>query len=373
MALARIISRSHACSQELALDLLARGYAVEIVSPDAIPDNLADLELRVDSTRVDRLTASVEVHNGERKASLEFLHHLKKPLADFERRTPAGTIAASAVQDRAVPGSEQPLNFSTEPGIEDVKQLEETQPSEAETKSAAVASLRCPAVNRPRLGPFELVSKTGARQIVLPDSSPLPMEAPPGYFAVEEPTIALPTVAQPRQATRRRTRSAGWFWRAAVTFAFVVLVAFVVGFGMHRAGKLADQNLGPAPAEKVAAASADLGLVSTFGPQKDAENISASASAPAATPPAVKSERTFGKRPKGLRRAEVAAGAAQRSTGNSLIARDTVVYLDERYKPASIAKSADHSARRHPRSRKHGGVVSASTVTYLNKPTPTTK
>ena len=48
MALARIITRSHTCSRELALDLLARGYAVEIVSPDEIPENLADLELRVE-------------------------------------------------------------------------------------------------------------------------------------------------------------------------------------------------------------------------------------------------------------------------------------------------------------------------------------
>ncbi len=49
MALARIITRSNARSRELALDLLARGYAVEIISPDKIPDNIADLELRVDA------------------------------------------------------------------------------------------------------------------------------------------------------------------------------------------------------------------------------------------------------------------------------------------------------------------------------------
>ena len=49
MALARIITRSNAWSRELEFDLLARGYAVEIVSPDKIPDNIADLELRVDA------------------------------------------------------------------------------------------------------------------------------------------------------------------------------------------------------------------------------------------------------------------------------------------------------------------------------------
>jgi hypothetical protein len=77
MALARIITRSHSCSRELALDLIARGYAVEIVSPDSIPDNLADLELRVEEDHGNQLVASVRAHNGDRSASLEFVHHLQ--------------------------------------------------------------------------------------------------------------------------------------------------------------------------------------------------------------------------------------------------------------------------------------------------------
>jgi hypothetical protein len=88
MALARIITRSQACSRELAIDLLARGYAVEIVSPDSIPDNIADLELRVDTVLGNQLVASVEAHDGERSASLDFLHHLKAPMVDFMRRPP---------------------------------------------------------------------------------------------------------------------------------------------------------------------------------------------------------------------------------------------------------------------------------------------
>src|SRR5260370_20275708 len=105
MALARIITRSHAGSRELALDLLARGYAVEIVSPDKIPENIADLELRIDTGLADRLTATVEAHDGERSASLEFVHYLKAPMVDFIRRplespdvvrlseAPAGVVA----------------------------------------------------------------------------------------------------------------------------------------------------------------------------------------------------------------------------------------------------------------------------------------
>src|ERR1035437_230291 len=112
MALARIITRSHACSRELALDLLARGYVVEIVSPDKIPDNIADLELRVDAGPGDRLTATVEAHDGERSASLEFLHYLKAPMVDFIRRPPDAP--------EVVRFSEQPVRFNAAPSIESV-------------------------------------------------------------------------------------------------------------------------------------------------------------------------------------------------------------------------------------------------------------
>ena len=113
MALARIITRSEVCSRELALDLLARGYAVEIVSPDKVPDNIADLELRVHTGRGDQLIANVEAHDGERTASLEFVHHLKAPVADFMRRPPE--------LGDAVHFSGEPVGFNAEPGTEDME------------------------------------------------------------------------------------------------------------------------------------------------------------------------------------------------------------------------------------------------------------
>ena len=82
MALARIITRSDTCSRELAFDLLGRGYAVEIVTPDSIPSHRADLELRVETGAGDRLTASVIARDGERSASLEFVRELKTPILD---------------------------------------------------------------------------------------------------------------------------------------------------------------------------------------------------------------------------------------------------------------------------------------------------
>jgi hypothetical protein len=348
MALARIITRSHPCSRELALDLLARGYAVEVVSPDSIPDNIADLELRVDAGPGDQLIASVEAHDGGRSASLEFVHHLKSPMVDFIRRPPE--------LGQMVYFPEQPVSFNAEPGIEDVQ-----LPAEAPQLAPKAVS---PAAEIP-LDPEE-----GARLISPPDPLPsLPAE-PPSHVAVGAPTIARPiaqpivqpTIVQPTRVrpvreSQQRGRSAGWFWRAALIFASVVLLALVVGFGMRRAGNASAPSSGAVPAEKVAAVS----------------------------PPAIKSEGNSDRAPKESPVMRTAAAAARTSTastgagisrrhGDDLIARDTVTYFDKRTfdKPAPKAKPTKRFAGRHRRSRKHGdGGIAANTVTYLNnKPAP---
>jgi hypothetical protein len=62
--------------------------------------------------------------------------------------------------------------------------------------------------------------------------------------------------------------------------------------------------------------------------------------------------------------------------GDDLIARNTVTYLDKRFEPrpvkksASKVKTAKSPARRRPSLRKHGGVIAANEVTYLHKPSP---
>src|SRR5580658_5463506 len=136
MALARIITRSHACSRELALDLLERGYAVEIVSPDSIPDNIADLELRVEAGPGDQLIASVEAHDGARPASLEFVHHLKSPMVDFIRRPPEAAEALHFL--------EEPVSFNAEPTIEDVEMPAENWEPLPEVVSRAAEPRRDP-------------------------------------------------------------------------------------------------------------------------------------------------------------------------------------------------------------------------------------
>src|SRR5258708_15088030 len=171
MALARIITRSQASSRELALDLLARGYAVEIVSPDAIPDNIADLELRVDAGPGDQLIASVEARDGEHSASLEFVHLLKSPMGDFIRRPPEPR--------ESVDFSEEPVRFNAEPSVEEVELLAAAPQLAAKTVSPA-AILRHPGFD----------PKTSARLISPPEPLPsLPVE-PPSHFAAEASTIA---------------------------------------------------------------------------------------------------------------------------------------------------------------------------------------
>lgn len=77
MASARIISHSPQCWRELAFDLLTRGYTVELVSPDKISDNAADLELRVGP---DGVVADIADRDGARPNSLDFVRQLRAPM-----------------------------------------------------------------------------------------------------------------------------------------------------------------------------------------------------------------------------------------------------------------------------------------------------
>jgi len=339
MALARIITRSQACSRELALDLLARGYAVEIVSPDAIPDNLADLELQVDTAPGDRSIANAGAHDGEGSAALEFLHHLKAPMRDFIRRPPQPRAALHF--------SEVPVSFDAEPSIEDLQ-----SPAEVPQLATRVVSPAAEILVDAKLDP-KLEPKEGAR-----------------------PAVPLVT----------RDRAAGWRWRAALTFAIVLLLALVLAFGMRRTNKAAAP--GVVLVEKVAAAPTDVDLLSAAGSEKgsgeDPRQLPAVTVSTAALKPEGNSLRAPQELPvanAGVATASAATASATTATNGAsishrrdddLIAPDTVTYFDKRFDPtASKAEPANQFAR-GPSSRKHdGGVIAAHTVTYLDKkPTP---
>jgi hypothetical protein len=373
MALARIITRSRPCSRQLAFDLLARGYAVEIVSPDSIPDNLADLELRVEEDPGNQLVASVEARNGERSASLEFVHYLKAPMPDFIRRPPPEP-------HKEVHFPEPPVSFNAEQSDEDVE-LPADAPQQVSTAVSPTAKILDDSKLDPELSPEE-----GLGLILQPDPLLSLAVDPPGHDAVEVSTMARPMIAKQiiakpmivkpviaklmiaKLAIARTVREwewrdipAGWsFWRIALTVASAVLLALVLGFGMRRTGRAS-------AARNSAAATTDMNLLNATGHNKDAGKNPVS-------PPANKSEQNSNYRPKEAQVAKAAAATANggavvpRRHGDDLIARDTVTYFHQRTfdEAASRAKASHPSATLQPSSRKLDGVIAANTVTNSN-------
>lgn len=345
MALARIISRSPQCSRELALDLLTRGYAVEIVSPDAIPDNFADLELRVEADASNLLTANVAARAGEHSASLDFVHHLKSPMVDFVRRPP------ETGQPSYFPDS--PVSFNAE-GLMDTIELPPAVPERA---------------LRPADQPLTLVpdSEAGTQRITPPEQDLPPVQEPEEehirtgitiiiHRSRSKPKLKLKVKPKPANASR------GWFLRTAVGFAAVVVLAMVLGRGVRRDGGTSLAQSSAIESPKIAAAeeanmfavrepqrpsaSPATGTTASGSPEKRAE-VSTSPAPP--KPQSVPSKT----------RTEASAGKT-----DDLSTTNSVVYRDK--PPAQVAKN--NSARPHKsRRRHHDGLVAADTVTYLDR------
>lgn len=329
MSLARIISRSHQCSRELALDLLARGYAVEIVSPDAIPDNFADLELRVEADASNELTATVEVREGAHATSLDFIHHLKASMGDFVRRPPETS------QTAYFPA--QPVSFNAEQGVtEDVELPSENwRPPEA----------ACPSLEVP---PH---SEESACLITPPEQLPPPTKEQEKH-ARRGVTIIIHR-SKPKQTGTPRSR--GWFWRAVMTWAAVMVLALVLGRGIRRGGT-ASVNHGSqnGPAKTTVP---DANLLTNPAPEH--------AAAPVAVPtPAGKSEAKPAPVSKEAVTPRVVAkfrnSRAPRSgrTGDDLVAHDTVTYSE---RPASVVRGKDPARRRASSHKQSESVAPADT------------
>jgi len=385
MALARIITRSQWCSRELALDLIARGYVVEIVSPDSIPDNLADLELRVEEDPGNQLVASVEAHNGDRSASLEFVHHLKAPMVDFIRRSPE--------PHEAVHSPEKPARFNGDQNGEVVE-----PPAEAPQLAPETASPAAEILHDAELVP-ELNRDDGACLVLPPHQSPSPPVEPPGHVAavvstmarpmiskpmiakpmIAKPTIAKPTIAKPTIAPsvrewEWRDRPAGWpSWGTALTVVSAVLLALVLSYGVRRTNKSSAESSGP---REKASPSTGVSSSSAANPEKGPGKVSALA----VSPPAIESEQNSDQTPKESHVATAGAASAgsgakvSRGQGDELIAPDIVTYFNLNIfdEPASRAETSQRSAGRYPGSRTQsdGGVIAANTVTLNDKPAP---
>jgi hypothetical protein len=331
MALARIISRSHQCSRELALDLLARGYAVEIVSPDAIPDNLADLELRVEADAANELTATVEARDGTHAASLDFVHHLKAPMRDFVRRPPETSEAAYFLA--------QPVSFNTEQGVAYDVEL----PSE---------NWRAPEPARPKLEILPAPEES-ARLVALPEQLP-PLTKEPAKHVRRGVSITIHR-SNTKSEQNRMTRSGGWLWRAVMTFAAVIVVALVLGRGIRRGDAVSvpqDSQNGPGKT----ATAPDANLLTNAEPEHEAAPVAVpTAAGKLEAKPAPISKEPVTPRGAKFRKSQV---ARSRRRGDDLVAPDTVIYLD---RPASVAPVRDPSRRRTSSHKQSGGVAPADT------------
>lgn len=390
MALARIITRSQPCSRQLALDLIARGYAVEIVSPDSIPDNLADLELRVEEDPGNQLVASVEAHNGDRSASLEFVHYLKAPIPDFIRRPPPEPHKPEPHKEVHFP--EPPVSFNAEKSAEDVELVADAPQLAPEPAPETVS----PAVKVLRESKLDPESKPdpdrgdGTRLILPPGTSPTPTADRANHIASAS---SVPAPSMPRPAKYRPTTTAPMtalpgdvrpLWKPQpsdqfpgsfrnVAVAMALMLALVFGFGTRPNNKATARGSGAAAAS-IAKASMVPEKTSVTGqeptaatkpevhPNNGPKELSVAkddndpiAKAPTAKAPTEVSTKT------------VETGVSS-GHGDGLIARDTVTYLDKGAfdQAASKAKVAQSSTLPQPISRKHEGVIAENSVTVLN-------
>jgi len=354
------------------MDLLGRGYAVEIVSPDSVPDNLADLELRVEEDPGNQLVASVEAHNGEHTASLEFLHYLKAPMPDFVRRPPE-------LHEEA---PEKPVSFHVEHCAEDVELPANAPQLAPETVSPAAKVLRDSKLDpEPKPDPDP---EDGTRLILPPDTSPTPTTGRANHIAsassvtapsmprpatsrpiTTAPTAALPEDVRPLSKPRPSDQFPESFRNVAVAMA--LMLALVFGFGTRPSNKataVSAASIANASVVREKTSGKHQGPPAATKPEGHPNDVSKESSVAKVDAPRAKapSEALTGVPTK-----TVETGVSSRH-GYGLIARDTVTYLDKGAfdQAASRAKVSQSSTLPQPISRKHDGVIAENSVTVLN-------
>jgi hypothetical protein len=369
MALARIITRSEVCSRALALDLLGRGYSVEIVTPDSIPANTADLELRVEAALGDRLTASVIARDGDRSSTLEFVRNLKTSAAD---------LAPLLAKDSTL------MPLAAEPAAEVARpKLGALLPAPTASLPAVALLGDAPSHSSP-IGSI-LDREVSAPPISTPALLPFLAEKPPAVFASASSMIAPPPSQQPPSPVfvsagtdlseklpqtvcdESSTRTPNLLRSATVVLTILaLLIVMVFGMSVLRSGKTSAASTAAPAADNVVPSSAVPSNNRTSNhatPHAHASKVGASASVKSARVAEPSSRKKISN---SIVKASITNGkVVHRPVRNEdVIARDTVTYLDRSLEKASAAQSAKHPAAPH---REHGnGVVAANAVTYLN-------
>jgi hypothetical protein len=197
-----------------------------------------------------------------------------------------------------------------------------------------------------------------------------------------------PPTLWPGRQSQRSNRPDRSFKRDAMIFASVLLLALVLGYGIRRSdsAKASAGKSGAAQAgknETVAAASTSTS-VNVSRPENSGKVTEKDAMKPAIAPAAQHSQANSNqlptqsqpeKPPAAVARTSIAATPAKlsRNHDEGLIARDTVTYLDQRFKPNPKPKATKTLAHRKPGAHNRGGIVAANSVVYLNNtPAPKT-
>jgi hypothetical protein len=383
MALARIVTRSEACSRELAIDLLGRGYTVEIVSPDSVPPHRADLELRVDAGSGEQLVANVVARDGDRSASLDFVRDLRAqtifpfPTLPVNREPVRLTQDLSGTSANAASDLKPEIKLNHDDGVRPVL-MPSLTPSFSEPFSGDILTASSK-IARPSAQP--LIARRNTT--TWPAASPLMASAPPlpvankTRFPLQSsatqtaiPVATSRPVVPPtvEHSTLARTPSRFGMIAACLT-SVALLVALVFGLSPRRTDASA-ATATDASSSSAVAHTADPKMQNAVVPatqqKRPLQTTAAKATATkapiakiaAATPVAKAQPSTF---------ASTATGASKASSthgrGETLIARDTVVYLEKPAKKTTATKPAPLPSR--PRAHR-SGEVAENTVTYLN-------
>jgi hypothetical protein len=315
------------------MDLLARGYTVEVVSPDRLPDNLADLELRVDTVPGSQLIAGVTTYDGERRLSLDFVHHLKEPMPDFRRRPPV----IPDVEDAPLPDSHAMQSADTlvgepaeapSPGFVGAPALDSLPLDFAESVDAASLGAAFPVL--PEGPPAGFTPEGAVAQVVQPVAT-----GPTAPASRNDAGIAAKLAAKQGVAFQQKHGFAAWNWRPVSIPAgalFLALVLFLA-LGLRHPGRASAGGPAPAPT-RLAAVN-----------QNAVARTSVSLAAP----------------------------KAARGRQDDFVARDTVTYLDGKFagapRPAKTVTKREKRAanrRRIPGNRSDRGIVAANQVIFLN-------
>lgn len=375
MALARIITRSEVCSRALALDLLGRGYSVEIVTPDSIPASTADLELRVEAALGDRLTASVIARDGDRSSTLEFVRNLKTSAADLAPLLAKDSTLIPLIAESAAEVARPKLGALLPPPTSSllpaVALLGDSPSHSSPVDSVLDTEVSAPPISTPARLPF-LAEKppvvfASASSMIAPQPTHTPM---PPVFVSAGTDLSEDLPQSVCDESSNRTPN---LLRSATVVLTILALLMVMVFGMSvlRSGKTSAASTAAPAADKVVPSSAvpsnnrtsNNRTSSTVAPHAQASKVGASASVESARVAEPSSRKKISN---SIVKASITNGKVMHRSGHNedVIARDTVIYLDRGLEKATAAQSAKHPAAPH---RERGnGVVAANSVTYLN-------